>query len=375
MRSFRRLWPAALYLMALSAPGLADSIVFSNGRAIEGIIVEETDKAVTLDLGAGRTTVARSRIQRIERDPEANARIRDDWAGRYVLHDRYVPGEWQPLVARFKALQTRRAAATKARDRLSAHDSHQLSLHRRITAEHARHAAMGRELQAIDPKLNVQAYNAVVTQMAEVVASIHALELEHRQLPAGRTSAQKTISQYQRAVDTFRAAFEEQRAALPAPQPDDLRRLVEYLSEGVDAMGDEFSMADARVSYTEGQHRVTVRLSRTTALLMLDTGASTTAISRATAVRAGIDLAAAQPTRVTLADGSTVNARQALLPTLGIGSVELHNVAVIVMPRPPSSSIDGLLGMNVLRHFILQDGADGQALELRHFEPGRAADR
>lgn len=347
-------------------PAWADRILFNHGRTLEGVIVEESETAIVLDLGAGRTTIPRSRIKAIERDAERNSEVEEGWADRYFLHDRYVPPSEKATADAFKALQQQREAAIKARRDLASSDQRELALQRAIAAGHAEHTRIGRELQQIDPKQELRAYNTRVTDMSEVAARINRQALQLQGLPRAREAARATLMTYFEAL----TRFEQHLMPLaPAASPD-VTTFRERVMAACSHMLDEFVTADAKVTFDGRHHRVQARLNhRATGTFMLDSGASVVTLSRAAAQRAGIDLQQMEPTSVTLADGRDIDAHRATLALLEIGETRLTDVAVIVMPTPPSDTLDGLLGMNVLRQFVMRVGANGTELDLRQFQP------
>lgn len=87
-------------------------------------------------------------------------------------------------------------------------------------------------------------------------------------------------------------------------------------------------------------------------VFMVDTGASIVSISSAMAARIGISQCA--PITVSTANGKAQGC-MAKVPEMTFGGFRLSNVDVAVMP---SMSSDGLLGMNVLRHFHIEQAND-----------------
>ncbi len=83
-------------------------------------------------------------------------------------------------------------------------------------------------------------------------------------------------------------------------------------------------------------------------VFMIDTGATTVSISSEIAERAGISKC--QPRVVSTANGS-VNACFANVAEITFGKYRLTHVDVTIMPEMPG---DALLGMNVLRHFRIE---------------------
>jgi len=100
------------------------------------------------------------------------------------------------------------------------------------------------------------------------------------------------------------------------------------------------------------QFFVRAKIGRNTQLLLLDTGASTTAISRKVFDRVlENDKEFVGRFNVQTAGGG-IEAPLFKLNALTLGDITINNVSVIVLPdRTFTSSFQGLLGMNVLRNF------------------------
>jgi len=98
----------------------------------------------------------------------------------------------------------------------------------------------------------------------------------------------------------------------------------------------------------DGHFHADVKLNGTPVRMLVDTGATTTAIPPAVARRAGLDLGSLRYTiTVNTANGQT-RAASARLKTLSIGPVTLKDVRVLVGSRQGGPSV---LGMSTLRRF------------------------
>lgn len=113
------------------------------------------------------------------------------------------------------------------------------------------------------------------------------------------------------------------------------------------------------------QFFVRAKIGRNSQLLLLDTGASTTAISR--------KVFAKVPERDTefvgrfsvQTAGGGIEAPLFKLNTLTLGDISINNVSVIVLPDETfTSSFEGLLGMNVLRNFDFRFDPEKQKMTL-----------
>ncbi len=95
-------------LLLLPAVGGADEVHLTSGGVVSGVIVERTDKAVVLETGPGRVTLARSRIARVVESRSALASFQEQALG-------VAPGDVEGLV-RLARWAGDRDLATQARE-------------------------------------------------------------------------------------------------------------------------------------------------------------------------------------------------------------------------------------------------------------------
>ena len=107
---------------------------------------------------------------------------------------------------------------------------------------------------------------------------------------------------------------------------------------------------------------VSARVNGVSAILLVDTGATRTQISRSFAKRLGIDLRRADPVMIRTADGRGIEARQVYLREIRVGQAVVKNVSAVVFVNGKDKEYDGLLGMTFLNEFIFQ--IDSQKGEL-----------
>lgn len=99
--------------------------------------------------------------------------------------------------------------------------------------------------------------------------------------------------------------------------------------------------------HSDGHYHITGAINGSPVTYLIDTGASLTSLSTKTAKLAGIH--DCKPSTFRTASG-TIAGCIAMVPELTIGSFQMQNVAVAVMPN---MEVD-LLGMNVLSHFEMK---------------------
>ena len=123
------------------------------------------------------------------------------------------------------------------------------------------------------------------------------------------------------------------------------------------------------VTVSNNQVLVPVRLSyrnnAVEAKMVLDTGATTSMITTAMADRLGIKADSTQAVFARIADGSIVQAYWTRLDYISVGSKQVNNPKITIMPsRGPLSGFgDGLLGMNFLGEFRYHLDINSQIIE------------
>jgi aspartyl protease family protein len=99
-----------------------------------------------------------------------------------------------------------------------------------------------------------------------------------------------------------------------------------------------------------------------TVTFMLDTGATSIALSAADAQRIGLDYSKAQRVQMSTANGVTVGYRLRL-QSVRVGDVEVYDIDAIVSPEPMPFV---LLGNSFINRFSMRRDADQMVLEKRY---------
>lgn len=130
--------------------------------------------------------------------------------------------------------------------------------------------------------------------------------------------------------------------------------------------------SQVRLIARNGQYYTDVRLSNVDAQLLVDTGASTTAVSQQVFNRiASSDTTYLGTFQVQTAGGNIASPIYRIAE-LALGEERLSNVSVMVLPTENLSDFDGLLGMNVIKRFnISYDQATGDMQMYKQKGPTR----
>jgi clan AA aspartic protease (TIGR02281 family) len=104
------------------------------------------------------------------------------------------------------------------------------------------------------------------------------------------------------------------------------------------------------------------------ARFILDTGAEITTLTREYAARTGL-AESGRTMSVGLADGTRFEAPVVRINSLRIGSVDLANLEAVILSKAPDEDVDGLLGMNALKAFLIRFEPATGSLQLEQFKP------
>ena len=78
----------------MATAALADRIQTNDGRDLEGTIVKETSKAVTIKTRFGELTIERSNIAKLTRGKTRDQEFDDRWKKAKGLSDFFELGQW-----------------------------------------------------------------------------------------------------------------------------------------------------------------------------------------------------------------------------------------------------------------------------------------
>jgi aspartyl protease family protein len=143
----------------------------------------------------------------------------------------------------------------------------------------------------------------------------------------------------------LRAVWERVAGELDSERPS-------RVEPGVETGGYAMSIRAGR----DGHYWVTVAVDGTDIRMLVDTGATTTLISKAAAARAGIHPGAGDYRVPVQTASGLAHAAEATVRTLRIGDARFDDVRVLVMETPGGVS---LLGMNTLRRFKSYEVSNG----------------
>lgn len=348
-------------------PAYADLVRLKNGRSIEGVIAGETDVSVVIDLGVGTMSVRKSEVESIERyDHRRQTALRQAWQAKYFLNPEFTPVSLRDLTQRFICLEKLQTEAGRAASRREGMRLDRQEKQRQYEQELVRLKDVSARLKNADPGADVKNYNVLVSELNSLNASLALLVQEINSLNVSPAGTDKGPQEYLMALRDFKSELAERRRQIKAS--GDVAVLEQEVLERLSAETAKFDADVSRYEITGSKETnsivVAVLLNnRVNARLMVDTGASSVVISRAMALRLGLDLGKAPLIEATLADGKKVKARAVYLESVAVDKAQVKNVACVVLDDAPLPGMDGLLGMTFLEHFsVFIDSQSGKLI-------------
>lgn len=365
-----------IWLMMPAGAIRADTIHLRNGYQFDGIITEESDTQVVLELGTGRTTIPRRMIASIDRASEdVNDYIQAGSRQKYFLHRKNIPAELTGLATEFEKLGALRDGALHSRQTMDESSAKELRLKAELEQLRGQIVQVSQRIQETpEIRKNVGVYNALVTESNALQAR---RAMANDELAACRKeydAAADGISAYQAAVSAFglRFAAEQKKPANGAADAA-RKQFFDRLAPTVAEYAREFSSVTVPVTrLREGVVVAATVNEQVQGRFLVDTGAGRVTVSEAFARRLQLDLERLPVAEFTMADGNKSRGHVAVFHVLAVGDARVEDVEAAVLPGPPGEEFDGLLGMSFLKHFAVSlDGNSGKLI-LRQFAPGQA---
>jgi aspartyl protease family protein len=117
-----------------------------------------------------------------------------------------------------------------------------------------------------------------------------------------------------------------------------------------------------------GVDNVYASLGKVSTKMVFDTGASVTTISAKLADRIGLKPKAGDPPiRLTTADGTVVEAKRVVIPSVRVGKFTVQNVECAVMPAG-KVDVPDLLGQSFFKHFKVEYSPEARKLSLKKLD-------
>jgi len=340
----------------------ADVIHLKNKRSLEGIIKEETDEVVVIEVGIGTVTIGKNEIESIERaGEEEQESLIKKFKKKDIEKGAFAPSSLKELSDRFQKLK-------RSKRRVDAMRSQSASLKEQFNQKRDKFNSLmstfdGKniELRNLDPNHDVKYYNKVVSDVNSLSARLSDLadtlkDLNER-LPDSSRAVQKSISDYTKNLYDFKIYFEEELRSSEARRlTEDEIYFYDTIKDALAGLEKNLRKHTIALSKSSGGLLTEVTLNdKVNCVMIVDTGASVVSITRNIAGQLGMDLGGAhKDIELILADGSLVKAKAVSLKSVRVGDSKAEDVLAVVVDNPPAPGVDGLLGMSFLGNFSVK---------------------
>lgn len=164
-----------------------------------------------------------------------------------------------------------------------------------------------------------------------------------------------------KALEALSASTKSKQRLGPSAKIRDAIKLLEKAERSVQSETIELHREN-------GVFHVYSSLGKVPTKMIFDTGASLTTISAKLASRIGLKLKTGDPTvQLTTADGTVVEAKRLVIPSVRVGKFTVRNVECAVMPAE-KGDVDPLLGQTFFKHFKVEFSAEAGRLSLKKLD-------
>lgn len=350
----------------------ADTVRLKNKNSINGIIAEENERSVVLNIGCGTVTLSRADIDSIEKSSEpANISMMKEWKRRYFESFPAPTETEQRLLEEFKALRYKKEQLVRSAIRRDNAAKEISGLQTEISQLQDKLLKLGEELKGADPRKDIIRYNAlaiefnsVSNKLNDTINMLNELEDNYRAFD----------EQSVRYVDTFLGFLEDfQRQYDKLANSSLTQQQKEFyanLKERLDMLSQDIRHEE--IAFTREKESVVVMATlngRIKTPMIVDTGASLTIISKDMARRLGIDKRELkQDLELVVADGRRIPAKFVLLDSVKVGNVAAKGVEAAIIDDTETKAVQNLLGMSFLRNFSFSINPEKKQLLLNYFE-------
>lgn len=360
----------------LATDACADVIHMKNKRALTGVIKEESDIAVVVDIGIGKVTILKSDIESIEKaGTEEQKELVTDFKKREIEKGTFIPPGLEDAANRYQELKRDKNKVDIERSQFTSLKKEFNEKKEKFNSLLSTFNAKNQELKNLNPNRDVKYYNKVVSDVNSLNAKLALLSDELMRLsekyPQYGQAVQKAIIKYKDNLADFKIYFEKElKSAKEKVLTEDKICFYDTIGEALANLEKNLRRDSIALVKSAGNLVVEVKLNdKLTCLMAVDTGASIVTISRSIASQLELDFSGERnEIEMLLANGSRAKAKIINLDSVAVGNSRTENVLAAVMDSPPGPGIDGLLGMSFLDNFSVKIDSVNNKLVLETIE-------
>ena len=347
----------------------ADTVKLKKGGNLAGVIKQEDETSITLQIGMGTMKIQRSEIESIRKAGEKeNGVLEASFRRTAIERGSFVPPGLEGMDQKLKAIPGKNVDAAKRQldslvQKLDANSDKINSLKDEFDKKN-------KEILGTDSKVDLQRYNSLVAENNLASAKISELWGERHKMGPKLLEYQaaygKAITNYGNGIGDFGLYLDKTAEALKKRGMSDDESL--YLESVRKSLADlQKSLNADTVAISKGAHGITVKAvlnDKVECLLVIDTGATVLVITKSIADNLGIGPNDLHEGKFSLADGSIIKSKITKIKSVRVGDSTVYNVTAGVTDNPPEPGVDGLLGMSFLKNFKFNLDADNGVLIL-----------
>lgn len=362
--------------LAHSLEGYADTVTLKNKRKVEGVIQQETEEFIILDMGFGTTTIPKGDIENVRNTPkEEDDKLIKAWEKRSLEMGGKEQRRIDVLAHQLRGVKKKRFEVMKYRNRYEGERHRVTNITRELSHLYAKFENLNNKLRKANAN-DIIGYNTLVAEVNAASASMgrmkeESIQSENRGKELGEALS-KYVGEYRDALQRLDESFEQtDSSAAKVDLGDDDKLFYRSMGEEINKLKRDFKYRETEYRKKGSSIIVEVMLNnRIKSKMIVDTGASLVLISRKMADELRIYTSAVSgKIQCILADGSKVEAQPITLQSVGVGSSIVRNVRGAIIDGQPAPGVDGLLGMTFLGNFIVRIDAKGNKLILEEFRP------
>ncbi len=362
-----------IVLIFMATNCLADTVLLKNKDSINGIVIEEEEDSVVIDVGFGTVVLLRAEIESIKKSSEAaRARLRKEWQKSHFKSFPAPTAREQELVDNFEELIYKKRQIRK-------NNAEKENIAEKISALRKDTSQLQDELYALSEKIeagrnkkDIRKYNFLIVkfntfskELKDAVDELDKLQIEHEK---ASEAVAKYINQFMQLKKLFEKKYENLVAVdtLTLEQKKFYEKIAEKLNKLQQGIRQE------RIKFARQKGHVVIEAiinDKAGIMMMIDTGATMTVISREVAQRLDIDYdKLKKDVKLTGIGGQPLSAKFIILKSIKIGDVRARNVEAVIIKDKTFKDVDGLLGMSFLKKFSFSIDRKKQSLVFNFFE-------
>jgi len=346
----------------------ADTLYLKNGQTIDGMVKQESDTQVVIDVGAGIFTFNKEEIERVEKNDQQKESITSkqlpkDPAEKELNTIVTKARIKRRLIARYNSeKQVQDAKINKVQSKLRP-----LYKEFEATAEQVGQYEPGEAL----PVHEWKRAHAALTKRDKTLSQIKGHEIRLSELKEKESEIAKNLGRALAEYSVMNSSMAQlYEVIIHNDKTGTLRKKLQYVKKMIDRYKADWVNETIPLQKIGNSYHVEVQLNDDLFYtFILDTGASAVVITREMASDLGLTgNDEIRTINCKIADGSIVPGRAVMLKSVTVGDMRVENIAAIIMEDVEEKQINPLLGMTYFSNFYFQIDTTAHILILEKYK-------